>query len=174
MNLKNKKLSFLIVTVGRALLGQATYPFAWIPICFFSHSHQCIIEKAKVPCHYRPTLPLGQAGYLLLKFFLFCFLNDCMFPKPYRSFCAACLCLRGCLPALPACLPSLARIRCRLAGLPCHLPWLRDDQFAATLCVRRATPCSCLTIRERGRERVGQGREKQREREREREREMAG
>ena len=39
INELEKKLRFLAITVGRALLGQATYPFAWIPICF-SYSHQ--------------------------------------------------------------------------------------------------------------------------------------
>ena len=29
----------LAITVGHALLGQATYPLAWIPKCF-SYSHQ--------------------------------------------------------------------------------------------------------------------------------------
>ena len=56
---------------------------------------------------------------------------------------------------------------------------MRDDQFAATLCVRRATPCTCLTIRERGSEPKGRGGEtdgerggrEERERERERKRE---
>ena len=99
--------------------------------------------------------------------------SDCMFSRATSMFlCFLPLLVR--LPAcLPACLPSLPRIRCRLAGasLPCHLPRFRDDQFAATVCVRRATPCSCLTIRERGRERVGKGGRSERERERERVRE---
>ena len=114
--------------------------------------------------------PPGQAGYPLARI-------------PYVaqaiSMFLCCLPLLARLPAcMPACLLSLARIRCRLAGLPCHLPRFRDDQFAATLCVRRATPCSFLTIKERGRERKekggrdrerGRGREG-RERESERER----
>ena len=35
------------------------------------------MEKAKVSYHYRPTLPLGQAGYLLLEFlYAFCILTN--------------------------------------------------------------------------------------------------
>ena len=103
------------------------------------------------------TLPLGQAGYLLFEsLYAFCmaasFLGHLDVPLLPASAC------------LSACLPSLARIRCILAGLPCHLPRFCDDQFAATLCVRRATPCSCLPIGERGRERNGKGvRDRERE-----------
>ena len=114
--------------------------------------------------------PPGQAGYLLLEFLDDAFCMTACFPKPSMFLC--CLPLLARLPAcMTACLLSLARIRCRLAGLPCHLPRFRDDQFAATLCIRRATPCSCLTIRERGRERNGKG---GRDREIEREREGQG
>ena len=116
----------------------------------------------------RPTVHV--AGWLaepLLGWLPFCWLvggvaSDCMFSRATTMF-LCCLPLLVRLPAcLPDCLPSLPRIRCRLAGagLPCRLPRFRDDQFAAILCVRRATPCSCLTIRERGGERKGKrGRE---------------
>ena len=95
--LEQKKLSFLIVTVGRALLGQATYPCAWIPICFL-HSHQCIKAHS----------PLGQADYLLREF-LYAFCMTACFPMPYRCFSAACLCFLSCMLAcLPACRAALA------------------------------------------------------------------
>ena len=143
-------------------------------MCFTFPSMNYRKKKHKVSYHYRPTHPLGQAGYPLARI-----------PHVSQaiSMFLCCLPLLARLPAcMPACLLSLARIRCRLAGLPCHLPRFRDDQFAATLCLRRATPCSCLTIRERGRERKGKGgrdREREagregRERKREGESRMAG
>ena len=103
----------------------------------------------------------------LLGWLPFCWLvggvaSDCMFSRVTSMF-LCCLPLLVRLPAcLPACLPSLPRIRCRPAGasLPCHLHRFRDDQFAATLCVRRATPCICLRIRE-----IERDRESERERE---------
>ena len=61
INELQKKLKFLAITVVHAPLRQATYPFAEIPICF-SYSHQLIQEKAKVSCHYRPTLPPRAGG----------------------------------------------------------------------------------------------------------------
>ena len=104
-----------------------------------------------------PYTPPQEAGGLSLARILVCFLYDCMFSQAISMF-QCFLPLLAWLPAcLAACLQSLARIRCRLAGLACQLPRFRDDELAATLCVRRATPCSCLTIRERGRERKGKG-----------------